>query len=83
MLNGLYAETDGEADDFIYVAINMHWEMHGFELPMLPQGKVWHVFTNTGMNAPEDIFEPGQEPVIDNQHEVLVGPRSIIILVGK
>ena len=83
MLNGLYAETDGEADDFIYVAINMHWEMHGFELPMLPQGKVWHVFANTGMNAPEDIFEPGQEPVIDNQHEVLVGPRSIIILVGK
>jgi glycogen operon protein len=35
------------------------------------------------MPSPDDIFEPGEEPVIENQHEVLVGPRSIIILVGK
>ena len=83
MLNGRYAETEGVADDFIYVAMNMHWEMHGFELPMLPKGIAWHVFANTGMDAPEDIYEPGEEPTIDNQHEVLVGARSIIILIGK
>jgi glycogen operon protein len=35
------------------------------------------------MPSPDDIFEPGQEPLIDNQREVLVGPRSIIILVGR
>jgi glycogen operon protein len=83
MLNGQYAASDGVPDDFIYVAMNMHWEMHGFELPQLPEGMVWHVFANTGMLSPEDIFEPGKEPVTDNQNEVLVGPRSIIILVGK
>jgi glycogen operon protein len=70
-------------DDFIYVAMNMHWEMHGFELPQLPEGMAWHIFANTGMPSPEDIFEPGKEPLIDNQHEVLLGPRSIIILVGR
>ena len=43
----------------------------------------WHIFANTSMEAPEDIFTPGEEPVIENQQEVLVGPRSIIILVGK
>jgi len=61
----------------------MHWEMHGFELPQLPQGMGWHIFANTGMPAPQDIFEPGKEPVIENQREVLVGPRSIIVLVGR
>ena len=83
MLNGRYAETDGMPDDFIYVAMNMHWEMHGFELPQLPEGMAWHVFANTGMEAPADIAEPGKEPLIDSQKEILVGPRSIIILVGR
>ena len=83
MLNGRYAETDGVPDDFIYVAMNMHWEMHGFELPQLPEDMAWHVFANTGMETPDDIAEPGQEPLIDSQKEILVGPRSIIVLVGK
>ena len=78
-LNGQYADND----DFIYVAMNMHWEMHGFELPQLPEGMVWYVFANTGMDTPDDIVEPGAEPLIDCQREVLVGPRSIIVLVGK
>ena len=83
MLNGQYASTNGQPDDFIYAAMNMHWEMHGFELPQLPQGKAWYVFANTDMEMPNDIYEPGEEPIVDNQNEVLVGPRSIIILVGK
>jgi glycogen operon protein len=86
MLNGHYAAAPavvGSADDFIYVAMNMHWEMHGFELPQLPDGLAWHVFANTGMPSPADICAPGEEPLIESQHEVLVGPRSIMILVGK
>jgi isoamylase len=79
MLNGFYADES----DYIYVAMNMHWEMHGFSLPQLPEGMQWHVFANTDMPSPKDICEPGEEPVIDNQGEVLVGARSIIILVGK
>ena len=83
MLNGQYAKTDGVPDDFIYVAMNMHWEMHGFELPQLPEGMNWYVFANTGMEPPYDIAELGEEPLTENQHEILVGPRSIMILVGK
>ena len=79
MLNGRYADND----DFIYVAMNMHWEMHGFELPQLPDGLAWHVFANTGVETPNDIHEPGEEPLIESNHEVLVGPRSIMVLVGR
>jgi glycogen operon protein len=35
------------------------------------------------MPSPDDIFEPGEEPLTENQHEVLLGPRSIMILVGR
>lgn len=87
MLNGQYVvpegSSEGTPDDFIYVAMNMHWEMHGFELPQLPDGMAWHVFANTGMPAPDDIAEPDKKPLTDNQREILVGPRSIIVLVGK
>ena len=83
MLNGMYAEQDGKADDFIYVAMNMHWDMHGFELPQLPEGQQWYVFVNTDVAYPADITELGEEVLLDNQQEILVGSRSIIILVGK
>jgi glycogen operon protein len=43
----------------------------------------WHVFANTTMAAPEDIWEPGQEPLLADQQHFLAGPRSVVILVGK
>lgn len=68
-------------DTFIYMAMNMHWEMHGFELPLLPLGKCWSIVANTGVE--QDISEIGKEAVIENQCEVMVGPRSIIIAIGQ
>ena len=74
---------DTNHDQFIYAAINMHWEMHGYELPNLPRGKEWHIVANTGVEAPEDVWTPSKRPAVEDQNEVLVGPRSIILLVAK
>ena len=70
-------------DDFIYVAMNMHWQTHVFELPELPEDISWHVFVNTDMQPPKDVWEAGDEVVIENQSEFIVGSRSVVILVGK
>jgi len=70
-------------DEFIYVALNMHWEMHGFELPKLPPNFKWHIVANTDMNPLEDFWEDGAEKYCHNQDEVLVGPRSIVLLKAK
>jgi glycogen operon protein len=70
-------------EEFIYVAINMHWEMHGFELPSLPDNLKWHVAVNTCMNGMEDIWSAGEERYVENQCEVLVDRRSIMILLAK
>ena len=83
MLDGKHAKGGMIEDDFVYVAMNMHWEMHGFELPGLPQNKSWHVFANTDMSPPYDIVELGKEVQFENQGEILVGSRSMVILVGK
>lgn len=83
MLCGRHGKGGRQPGDDIYVAMNMHWEGHDFELPGLPEGRRWHVAANTGMPSPEDIWEPGSEPALDDQGRVFLGPRSVVILVGK
>ncbi|WP_027340803.1 glycogen debranching protein GlgX [Halonatronum saccharophilum] len=70
-------------DDFIYIAMNMHWKMHSFEIPELPSGKKWHVVVNTDMSPLDDISFKGQAIEVEGQSQVLVGARSIIVLQGK
>jgi glycogen operon protein len=67
----------------IYTAMNMHWQSHRFALPALPAGVHWHQFANTGLPSPADIVPPGSEPPLADQCWLLVGDRSVVILVGK
>jgi isoamylase len=83
MLCGQHAKRGTIADDFVYVAMNMHWENHEFELPALPSGLRWFVSANTGMQSPEDSWAPGAEPVLGDQGRMLIGARSVVVLVGK
>ena len=83
LLCGLHARGGIEKDNYIYVAMNMHWETHSFELPKLPEGMSWHVFANTDMQPPEDISEVGREVIVENQSEFVVASRAVVIMVGK
>ena len=84
MLCGKNAATvTGEPDDYLYVAFNSHWDGHELGLPLLPDGRRWHVAVNTGMPAPDDVFTPGAEPVLENQILFFAGPRSAVVLVGR
>ena len=83
MLCGKHALQGTVADNYIYVAMNMHWEAHWFEIPGLPTDLQWHVFANTGCNPPDDCYKPGTEPLLTNQSSILLGDRSVVILVGK
>jgi glycogen operon protein len=83
MLDGRHARGGTVTDNTVYVAMNMHWEAHDFELPGLPAGQQWHVFANTGAEPPEDSWAPGNEPVLSDQGHLFMGPRSVAILVAK
>ncbi|HOW43444.1 MAG TPA: glycogen debranching protein GlgX [Candidatus Omnitrophota bacterium] len=83
MLCGMHAKGGTVDDNSVYVAMNMHWEMHGFEMPQLPDYMEWAVFANTDAAPPHDIWVPGKEVGLASQKEFLVGPRSVVILVGR
>ncbi|MBD2774198.1 hypothetical protein [Iningainema tapete] len=62
--------------------MNMHWESLWFEIPRLALGMQWYVFVNTGATPPYDCWILGTEPLLENQCGLLLGARSVVILVG-
>jgi glycogen operon protein len=80
MLCGAHSE---HPDDDLYVAVNSYWDALPFELPAPRDGRSWHVFANTSMSPNEDCCEPGAEPRLADQSNLLVGGRSVVILVGR
>jgi len=83
MLCGRHAPENGGNDDYIYVAMNMHWEAHTFELPLLPRRMSWRRFVDTYAAYPDDVQQVDEEPRLSNQRRLPVGPRSVVILVGR
>lgn len=80
----LYAESAQKynltEDTFIYFIMNMHWEQHKFELPVLPEGFKWHYAAST--DTPGNCFFE-KEIEVSNQKAVILKERSTMILVGK
>ena len=83
MLCGKHARQGAIEDNYIYVATNVHWQANWFELPSPPPGLNWHVFVNTSSPSPEDVWQSGTEPKLDDQTGILVGDRSVVILIAK
>jgi isoamylase len=83
MLDGKHAKNGSAQDNTLYVALNMYWDALPFELPKVSSRMKWHMAVNTSMPSPQDIYEPGSEPVVGDQSHVLVGGRSVTVLVGK
>lgn len=83
MLDGGHAKNGFLNDDIVYVAMNMYWEPLSFELPQLPPGKNWHVAVNTEKPTPSDIYQFSEELKMQNQRDITVWSRSIVILIGK
>ncbi len=84
MLNSHHVQDEaGGQDPFIYVAMNAYWDALNLELPILPEGIRWHQFANSSLPSPKDICEPGRETPLGEQGSYLIGPRSVVILVGR
>ena len=73
----------GVTADAVYVALNMDWETRSFGLPSPPEGMRWHLFANTAVPSPEDVWELGSEPPLGDQGYVLATGRSAIVLVAR
>jgi isoamylase len=83
LLCGKHAQRGGAHDNYIYVALNTHWDALSCQLPGLPDDLSWHVAINTSALGTEDSWELGQEPRLEDQANFLLGGRSVAILVGR
>lgn len=65
----------------LHVMINMFWKPLDFEVPLIP-GRGWHVAINTFAAGPEDLPNPGHEPVF-MESLCAVAERSIVVLASR
>ena len=74
---------DGFVTPTVYVAMNMHWEDHRFTLPSLKEDHSWFELVNTAKPSPQDIHAVGKGLPLGKSEEVIVGRRSLIVLIGR
>lgn len=72
MYSGIYAK-----DEDCFIAYNMHWMAHSFALPSLPKKRKWYQAVHTGSQKMDGL------QLIENQKEVILKERTIIIFIGR
>ncbi len=77
----LHGQPDG-GQDRIYLIGNAHWELHEFELPVVP-GWEWIRAIDTSLDPPFDIADPEQPGVTIDSQRYSVNPRSVVVLAGR
>lgn len=83
MYCGAYSQkADGTQDDYFFVAYNMHWEPHEFDLPKLPKKMTWHLAFNTDEGERNGIYIEGEELLLPEQRRFMVSSRSIVVFSG-
>ena len=81
MYCGSYAENEnGNADDFIYIGMNFHWEKRNIALPNLPDGMGWKKVADTSGQTPEQWFGEYEETY---KKSIKINPRTIVVLIAK
>lgn len=85
MFCGLYETMQDKTDDFIYLAMNMHWNTHQIALPQLPSEYDWKVsFTTrqfeTGSGADKNSTQMTERVILD---KIVLPPRSIAVLTAS
>lgn len=83
MLCGKYARVNRtEEDQFFFVAVNMHWDIHEFGLPKLPKTMKWCLKADTGSKSGQDFYQDGEEKELANQEKLTVADRTAVVLIA-
>ncbi len=73
----------GQSEPDLLLMFNAGAEPVDFSIPA-PQGnRIWRLAVDTSRPAPEDLYEAGQEPSMQDQISFRVEPRSSAILLSR
>jgi len=73
----------GQADLDLILIFNAAPEPVEFAIPVAPRASDWHLAVDTFRPAPEDLFDSGKEPTVQDKRIFRAGPRSSAILVAR
>ena len=74
---GVYYHNENCEVKDCFIAYNMHWDANTFALPLLLKDRKWsQIFTT-------ELVEEQVEVEIENQREITVGARTIVVFVGR
>jgi glycogen operon protein len=72
-----------DGQDLLFLMFNAGMVETGFGLPPLSRGFVWHLAVDSSGLAPQDLFAPGEEAILDNSKTFRVAARSSAILLAR
>lgn len=72
-------DVEKQADDIVYMAVNVYWNPVPIRLPDAPFGLRWHLAVNTS-DEERSCYD---EPVTLHSVNFLTGPRSVCIFIAK
>lgn len=75
---GVYYHNENCDVSDCFIAYNMHWEEKSFALPILLKERNWYQMFTTEVETGEQ-----REVLLENQKEITVGARTIVMLVGR
>ena len=73
----------GHSEPDLFLMFNADTTPSDFSIPAAPGNKTWRLAVDTSRQAPEDLYEPGEEPSMQDQVSFRVEPRSSAILLAR
>ncbi|MCU0608440.1 MAG: glycogen debranching protein GlgX [Chitinispirillaceae bacterium] len=68
-------------NEYVHVMQNAYWEKLDFEVPVPPEGFMWHRIIDTALISPDDIVDSHQAPGINKAYGVQA--RSTVVLAAR
>jgi isoamylase len=72
----------GQGEPGLFLMFNAGTRAVTFALPWPPEAGRWHLAANTSAPTPHDLFQDGEEVVLEDQQLFEMEPRSSAILIG-
>ena len=67
----------------LYLMFNASTEAVDFSLPLMPKATRWHLAADTSHAAPQDLFDAGNEPILERSQRYHLNARSSAILLAR
>ena len=73
----------GTGDSDFFIATNTDIYDLTITLPALSDGRQWYLVSDTSLDSPEDIAQPGTEELLREQRRYVLLSGATVVLIGK